>query len=148
MLPHTKTSSQINWKIVLPIGFSSCSSYMACILVTPKCSLFFKYALIAYFHSIWFSSDLCISTCCYDAISCISLICMSPTVQTAYFLFCATICTYLYMRTFHFALNCTNLHTSHVYCLLRSEPYILGISLLWLRVWMKIDIQKYLVNMT
>lgn len=37
---------------------------------------------------------------CYDAVSCISLICMSPTVKIDFFLFYETLCTYLYMRTF------------------------------------------------
>ena len=50
---------------------------------------------------------------CYNAISYVGLICVSPTVKIDYFLSCAAHCTYLYMRT---------------QFLLYTRPYQLGIN--------------------
>lgn len=60
---------------------------------------------------------------CYNAISYVGLICVSPTVKIDYFLSCAAHCTYLYMRTQFLLYTISQTYIHYKYIVLGRPTY-------------------------
>ena len=83
---------------------------------------------------------------CYDAISYVGLICVSPTVKIDYFLSWIAHCTYLYMRTQTLLYTISQTYIHYKYIVL-GQPHISFFLSPFSRSEPGIDVQEYLLNM-